>query len=70
MSEKKHDSAWDALLRQWPNCPTPDCEYKVCTWARTGLCHPCSVRRLGKAQMDELYEQTHPSPVGAETPHP
>jgi hypothetical protein len=35
----------------WPNCSTPDCENKVCIWAKTGMCHPCSVKRLGKAEM-------------------
>lgn len=49
------------VLAAWPNCPTPDCQYKVCTWAGTGLCSPCSERLIGKAEMDRRYNETHPA---------
>lgn len=48
-------------LAAWPNCDTPDCEYKACTWAGLGLCHPCSVRCVGKAEIDRRYTTTHPN---------
>jgi hypothetical protein len=42
----------------WPACPTPDCGNKVCRWAGTDLCHPCSERALGKEEMERRYRIT------------
>ena len=51
----------DEELTLWENCPTPDCEYKICRWAGTGYCYPCSRRILGlsKEEMDKRYIATH-----------
>lgn len=46
-------------FKDWPNCPTPDCQFKVCVWARTGLCAKCSDAMLGNAEMDRRYDETH-----------
>ena len=48
------------VLDAWSNCPTPDCENKVCIWAGTGLCHPCSVRVVGREEMKRRYVETDP----------
>jgi hypothetical protein len=48
------------VLARWPNCPTVDCSNKVCLWMGTGLCHPCSVQVIGKAEADARYARTHP----------
>ena len=47
-------------LDTWANCPTPDCQWKVCTWARTGVCCPCSVALVGQAEVDRRFTETHP----------
>jgi len=46
-------------FEDWPNCPTPDCQFKVCMWAGTGLCAKCSEARIGKGEMDRRYADTH-----------
>jgi len=46
-------------FEDWPNCPTPDCQFKVCVWAETGRCAKCSEAMLGKAEMDRRYAATH-----------
>lgn len=47
-------------LDTWPNCETPDCEYKCCTWSeRPDLCAKCGERVLGKHAMDRRYDETH-----------
>lgn len=46
-------------LSAWPNCPTPDCPNKVCLWADTGMCYPCSEYALGKSEMEVRYTETH-----------
>jgi hypothetical protein len=28
----------------WPNCATPDCEYKACTVLDSTHCFPCTMR--------------------------
>lgn len=48
---------------EWPNCDTPDCENKRCCWGGTGRCHPCSVRLVGRAEMDRRYIATRSSPT-------
>lgn len=50
---------WYAILDDWPNCGTSDCQYKLCKWAGTGLCHPCSVKQLGYDEMQRRYVVTH-----------
>ena len=44
---------------EWPNCATPDCENKCCTWSGTPFCHPCATRRVGKEEMQRRYDTTH-----------
>lgn len=46
-------------IGEWPNCPVPDCEYKVCLWGGVGLCYPCSARLLGMTEMERRYGATH-----------
>jgi hypothetical protein len=46
-------------LEEWPNCETPDCEYKQCTWSGTPLCFPCAEREVGHSVMVALYNLTH-----------
>ena len=46
-------------FKDWPNCPTPDCQFKVCTWAGTGRCSPCSKAKLGEVEMQRRYNATH-----------
>jgi hypothetical protein len=46
-------------LDAWPNCATPDCDAKACTWSYLDLCFPCGERRLGKAAMIAAYDETH-----------
>jgi hypothetical protein len=48
---------------EWPNCDVPDCENKACVWAGTGRCHPCSVRLVGREEMDRRYSATRISPT-------
>ena len=43
---------------EWPNCPTPDCEWKVNAWAGLGHCSPCSKRIVGPAEMQHRYNAT------------
>jgi hypothetical protein len=43
----------------WPNCATPDCGNKQCTWAQTGHCFPCSERIVGREEMIRRYNATH-----------
>lgn len=45
----------------WDACPTPDCDNNVCLWGGEGYCHPCSVRRVGAAEMDRRYRMTRVS---------
>ena len=51
-------------IDKWPNCPTPDCQHKVCLWAGTGLCSPCSDRKVGKLEMEKRYLVTHDGVTG------
>lgn len=44
----------------WPNCATPDCDAKACTWSRLPtLCFPCGELLLGRAAMIAAYDETH-----------
>ncbi len=49
----------DLDLDFWPNCITPDCEFKCCTWSETPYCHHCAKARLGEAEMIRLYNASH-----------
>lgn len=40
------------------NCATPDCEFKQCLWAGTGLCWPCSQAKLGYTELQRRYHAT------------
>lgn len=46
--------------KPWANCPTPDCENKVCDWALEGVCAPCSLRKVGPTVMIARYNRSHP----------
>jgi hypothetical protein len=47
-------------LSHWPNCATPDCEYKTCTWSPWPTrCFKCGERLLGRERMIEAYNATH-----------
>lgn len=46
-------------LTDWPNCATPDCEWKVCTWAHPSLCGCCAKAILGDVEMIRRYDATH-----------
>lgn len=49
-----------AILDAWPNCATPDCGNKSCTWApRPNLCFPCNERLYGHSQMVAIFNETH-----------
>jgi hypothetical protein len=50
-------------LLTWPNCATPDCEYKANRWAGLGLCTPCSTRVLGEVELQRRYDATRVSPA-------
>lgn len=54
----------ETRVKDWPNCPTADCQFKVCLWAGLGLCAQCSEQVFGKAEMARRYEQTHPAAGG------
>ncbi len=45
-------------INDWPDCPN-QCGNKVCTWAFTGLCYPCSEKIYGKEIMDLCYQSMH-----------
>lgn len=47
------------MFEDWPNCETPDCENKQCTWARLPYCFPCSERMVGKEEMIRRFNATH-----------
>jgi hypothetical protein len=49
----------DRLAREWPNCTTPDCPNKQCTWSGLTLCHPCAVRAIGEGEMVQRFNATH-----------
>lgn len=44
---------------EWPNCSTPDCQYKVCTWVSDKFCFKCMEKQIGKAEMICIYNATH-----------
>ena len=46
-------------LADWPNCETPDCEAKVCTWAHRTKCGRCAGREIGEDEMRRRYDATH-----------
>lgn len=47
----------------WPNCQTPDCENKACTWSdRPEICFPCGERVLGRDAMIARFNATHDEP--------
>jgi len=46
-------------INDWPNCPTPDCENKICLWANSGLCYKCSEAVYGKEEMKAQYNRTY-----------
>lgn len=52
-----------AILDAWPNCATPNCKNKVCTWGSDSLCYPHEERIVGKAEMDRRYNATHERPI-------
>ena len=43
----------------WPNCITPDCEYKQCTWSAMEYCFTCCERQVGPQEMIRRYNATH-----------
>ena len=49
-------------LLNWPDCATPDCTAKVCTWGSESLCYPHEERLVGKKEMDRRYDLTHERP--------
>lgn len=49
----------EETLAAWPNCETPDCENKCCTWSRTPFCFPCAERLIGNAELIARYNLTH-----------
>ena len=49
-------------LDEWPNCVTPDCQYKVCTWASDTHCFQCTKRLYGMEYMILMYNITHKHP--------
>lgn len=59
LSDEDDDFIPQDVLDAWPNCPVPDCEHKVCTWAGVGLCHPHSIDRIGRDEVERRYWQTH-----------
>lgn len=42
------------LVKDWPNCPTPDCPFKICIWAKENLCYKCTEVKIGS---DEIYRR-------------
>lgn len=59
MPYENHDPAMEELLSTWPNCASPDCPNKVCTWADDKFCYPCAERVHGKPYMREAFTKTH-----------
>lgn len=49
-------------LAEWPNCETPDCMLKQCTWAGVPLCYPCAENKLGRQHLIERWIHTHTQP--------
>jgi len=47
------------MLAVWPNCTTPDCDNKQCTWADVPYCFPCAERRVGREEIVRRYNATH-----------
>lgn len=47
------------MLAGWPNCTTPDCENKQCTWSDLPYCFPCAERQIGHAEMVRRFDATH-----------
>jgi len=44
----------------WPNCATPDCGGKACTWATLPkLCARCCKLIVGEADMIRRWNETH-----------
>jgi hypothetical protein len=54
------------ILTEWPNCETPDCFLKQCTWAGLPHCYPCCEKDLGRPRMQRIWEATHPEYVWKE----
>lgn len=44
---------------EWPNCITPDCGNKQCTWANLPHCFPCAERAIGHAELIRRYDAAH-----------
>lgn len=48
-------------LIEWPNCTTPDCEFKKCMWSGTDLCYNCFRDKVGIRAVMQRYSDTHPA---------
>lgn len=44
-------------LENWPDCITPGCKFKSCTWLGTGHCY--NHAPLVKAEKEASYNVTH-----------
>ena len=42
-------------FEDWPTCPTIGCDNRVCLWAGTGKCAPCSEQEIGDEETKELH---------------
>lgn len=49
-------------LDTWPNCATPDCEYKCCTWSGTVYCAIHAQESIGPDELTRRYNATHERP--------
>jgi hypothetical protein len=56
----------EEYLAEWPNCSTPDCPNKACTWANVTTCYRCAEHELGAAEMERRYAETHDPVCGCD----
>ncbi len=47
---------------RWPDCSTPECPSKVCTWGSADKCYICEEQIVGKKEMRRRYDITHERP--------
>mgnify|MGYP001576706071 CR=1 FL=1 len=45
-------------LPHWPNCPVPDCQFKINLWAGEGLCSPHTKTKIGPLEFQRRWEDT------------
>ena len=64
MESGVNDPLPQALLDEWPNCMTPDCEHKQCMWAKVPFCFVCAAKKLGRAELIRRFNETHEVPWG------